>query len=156
MQLRSLGRVAGLLILGSALFVACAGGASEKSEGSKSTEGSKAATGAGGDVGVTLSEWAVKPASASTKAGKVSFKVTNSGTTPHEFKIVKTDTAQDKLEKANGIVDETKYKPLAMTKQLNGSQNEEVSAELTAGKYVLICNVTGHYDLGMHSGFTVN
>ncbi len=154
MRMRSVGRVAGLFILGSSLLVACGGG--ESSEGSKSTEGAKSTGAASGDVGITLSEWAIKPAAASAKAGKVTFKVTNSGTTPHEFKIVKTDTAQDKLEKVNGLVDETKYKPLVTTKQLNGGQSEEGSAELTAGKYVLICNVTGHYDLGMHTAFTVN
>ena len=105
---------------------------------------------------VALSEWAVKPSAASTKAGKTEFKVTNSGATPHELMIAKTDVAHDKMEKAAGIVDEAKYKPLARTKQLNGGQSEELSVELTAGKYVLVCNVSGHYDLGMHTAFTVN
>jgi uncharacterized cupredoxin-like copper-binding protein len=31
-----------------------------------------------------------------------------------------------------------------------------VSADLAAGKYVIICNVAGHYQLGMRAAFTVN
>ena len=31
-----------------------------------------------------------------------------------------------------------------------------VTIDLTAGKYVFICNVAGHYQLGMHTGFTVD
>lgn len=98
----------------------------------------------------------MKPSAAAAKAGKVELKVTNSGSTPHELVVVKADVAPDKLDKAAGIVDEAKYKPLARTKQLNGAQSEEVSVDLTPGKYVLLCNVAGHYDLGMHTAFTVN
>ncbi len=150
----------GLLLAGSALVLACGGGASEggatSSGGAKSSEGG-AAGGAEGSMAVALSEWAIKPASASVKAGKVVFKTTNNGTTPHELVVVKTDVAQDKLEKnSSGIVDETKYKPLGRTKQLDGAKSEDLSVDLTAGKYVLLCNVAGHYDLGMHTAFTVN
>ena len=154
-----------LLLAGSALALACGGGASEggsktseggkTSEGAKSTEGAKG--GAEGSVAVALSEWGVKPASASVKAGKVDFKTTNSGSTPHELVVIKTDVAHDKLEKnSSGVVDETKYKPLGRTKQLDGGKTEELELDVTAGKYVLLCNVAGHYDLGMHTAFTVN
>ena len=30
-----------------------------------------------------------------------------------------------------------------------------VTVQLTPGKYVFMCNVAGHYQLGMHTGFTV-
>jgi uncharacterized cupredoxin-like copper-binding protein len=30
-----------------------------------------------------------------------------------------------------------------------------VTLDLTPGKYVFICNVAGHYQLGMHTAFTV-
>ncbi len=148
-----------LLVAGSALLLACGGGASEggSASESKSTGASSSASGGEGSVAVTLSEWAVKPASASVKAGKVDFKATNSGSTPHELVVVKTDVAHDKLEKnSSGIVDETKYKPLGRTKQLDGSKSEELELDVTAGKYVLLCNIAGHYDLGMHVAFTVN
>jgi len=31
-----------------------------------------------------------------------------------------------------------------------------VTLDLAPGKYVLICNVAGHYQLGMHISFTVD
>ena len=34
-------------------------------------------------------------------------------------------------------------------------KSASVTVELTPGKYVFICNVAGHYGLGMHTGFTV-
>ena len=30
-----------------------------------------------------------------------------------------------------------------------------VTLDLTPGKYVFICNIAGHYQIGMHTGFTV-
>lgn len=158
MKVWSRGRALSVAVLvgGSALLLACGGGESgEKAEVKSGASGGGGAV-AEGKVKVALSEWAVKPASAAVKAGKVEFEVTNTGATPHELMIAKTEVAHDKLEKAAGIADETKYKPLARTKQLNGGQKEEISADLTPGKYVLLCNVSGHYDLGMHTAFTVN
>ena len=32
---------------------------------------------------------------------------------------------------------------------------QTVNAQLEPGNYVIICNVPGHYQLGMHAGFTV-
>ena len=40
-------------------------------------------------------------------------------------------------------------------KDLNPEASELVTAELTAGAYVLICNVASHYQSGMHTAFTV-
>jgi len=145
-----------LLLAGSAVVLACGGGASE---GGSASGGAKAPEGKGpeGPVTVALSEWAMKPASPSVKAGNVVFKVTNNGTTPHELVVVKADVAQDKLEKnSSGLVDETKYKPLGRTKQLDGAKSEDLAVDVTPGKYVLLCNIAGHYDLGMHTAFTVN
>jgi uncharacterized cupredoxin-like copper-binding protein len=155
MRVVGAGRAAGmvLVIAGSALLLACGGGGESASSSGAKSGGASAA---GGPLSVALSEWSVKPASASVAAGKVTMKVTNSGATPHELMIVKTDTAHDKLEEGAGVADETKYPPLARTKQLNNGQSEDLTADLTPGKYVLLCNVSGHYDLGMHTAFSVN
>jgi uncharacterized cupredoxin-like copper-binding protein len=154
MRVVGAGRAAGmvLMIAGSALLLACGGGGETASSSGAKSGGASA----GGPLSVALSEWSVKPASASVAAGRVTMKVTNNGATPHELMIVKTDTAHDKLEKGVGVADETKYPPIARTKQLNNGQSEDLTAELAAGKYVLLCNVSGHYDLGMHTAFSVN
>jgi uncharacterized cupredoxin-like copper-binding protein len=158
MSLVSAGRRAGLVLLvaGATVLAACGGGESGGSSSSSEKSSGSSSGGAGGALTAALSEWALKPSASSAKAGKVEIKVSNSGTTPHELVIVKTDVAHDKLEQANGLADEAKYKPVVRTKQLNGGESETLSAELAAGKYVLLCNISGHYGLGMHAAFTVN
>ena len=152
--------MAGLMVLvtGSALLVACGGGGgSETPKQTSSSSSASSSSGSGeGNISVALSEWAVKPSVAAAKAGKVELKVTNSGATPHELVVFKTDVAPDKLDQAAGIADEAKYKPLVRSKQLNGTESQALEVELTPGKYVLVCNVSGHYGLGMRAPFTVN
>jgi uncharacterized cupredoxin-like copper-binding protein len=121
--------------------------------------------GAASAVDVTLQEWAVLPATATTTAGDVTFDVTNTGPEDvHEFVILRTDLAPDALptddtgavsEEGEGIevVDEIEDLPVGETM--------EVTADLEAGSYVLICNVfdeasgTAHYSEGMRAAFTV-
>ena len=101
-------------------------------------------------------EWVVK-ASGQGKAGPVKFNVKNAGSIPHEFVVFKTDADAASLTKdANAKVDEAKYSPVGRTKEVAVGTTESLEATLTAGKYVLVCNIAGHYDLGMRTGFTVN
>jgi mono/diheme cytochrome c family protein len=108
-------------------------------------------------VSVSLDEFkiTVDPASAS---GAIVFQVTDDGTTAHNFRLVKTDLASDQLPVASNKVDESKVDVLAESNgDLNSGATQTVSpsAALEAGNYVLICNVTGHYKLGMYAAFTV-
>lgn len=148
------------------LAMACAGGGeaeADKSEkatpaagAAKSTAASGAASSGDSAVAVELTEWAVK-ATGAAKAGKVTFTAKNAGSTPHELVVLKTDLDVAALQKnASGVIDEAKYSPAGKTKQITDGQSEKLEATLTAGKYVLLCNVAGHYDLGMRTAFSVN
>ncbi len=131
------------------LVAACAGGA-DVPVGTP-----VASTNGDGGVRVELAEWSVK-APASAKAGKLEFTARNNGSTPHELVVLRTDTNATALQKnASGLVDEAKYGAVGKTKQLVQGQTEPLEATLAAGKYVLICNVPGHYGLGMRAAFTV-
>ncbi len=153
-----------LALAGVAAFaMACAGGGEEKMDkgtpaggAAKSTAASGAASTGDSAVAVELTEWAVK-ATGAAKAGKVAFTAKNAGSTPHELVVLKTDLDVAALQKnASGVIDEAKYAPAGKTKQISDGQSEKLEATLTAGKYALICNVAGHYDLGMRAAFTVN
>ena len=115
-----------------------------------------ASVGADGSVPVELAEWSVK-APASAKAGKVNFNAKNSGSTPHELVVLRTDLDAGALQKnASGLVDEARNGVVAKTRQVAQGGTEPLEATLAAGKYVLICNVPGHYGLGMRTAFTLD
>jgi uncharacterized cupredoxin-like copper-binding protein len=123
-------------------------------------------------VAVTLQEWAVLPAQASAPAGSVTFQAENKGPKhEHEFVVFKTDLAANALPtKADGSVDEAGagVQALGEIEEFDVGATQSKTFTLTAGKYVLFCNVvedeamaeTGgikaHYKLGMFTAFTVN
>ena len=118
-------------------------------------------------VDVLLSEFIVEPDPASAGAGDITFAVTNEGEEVHEFVIVKTDLAADALptlddgsfdEEGEGVevVDEIE--------DIAAGADGEVTANLEAGGYILLCNLVeeedsgeteSHYEEGMHAAFTV-
>jgi hypothetical protein len=89
--------------------------------------------------------------------GSVTFEVHNNGTIQHEFIIFKTDLDEGSLPLSGTTVDET---GAGLTKideieaQDPGSA-KTLTVNLEPGKYVVICNIAGHYQQGMHASFTV-
>jgi uncharacterized cupredoxin-like copper-binding protein len=69
--------------------------------------------------------------------------------------VIKTDLASDALPTANAQVDEGQVDVAASIPEYAAGETKEVSVDLEPGSYVFICNVAGHYDLGMRAGFTV-
>jgi len=109
------------------------------------------------DVNVTvdLKEYAVTLSTPTVKAGVVKFGIRNLGTMIHDFDLIKTDLALDKLP-----IDtvSAKAKTDGLVKQMINivaGRVTTVSADLAAGHYVIICNVSGHYQLGMRAELTV-
>jgi uncharacterized cupredoxin-like copper-binding protein len=141
-------------LLVSAALLACGGGGEEESSNGDGAA-SSGTSAAGTKVVAVLKEFSIEPDKTSAPAGSVSFDAQNKGTTPHELKIVKTDLAPDKLPVKDGKVDEGAVQILAKSAEFAAGQNQTVTASLTAGRYVLICNVVAHYPAGMHIAFAV-
>ncbi|HRW08511.1 MAG TPA: hypothetical protein P5121_25590 [Caldilineaceae bacterium] len=118
-----------------------------------------------GNVNVALSDdtnptsWAVIASTNAVKHKKVTFHVTNislSATRPHELVIIKTDLSPDQLPRlANGAADESQLQVIARTDRLTPGATADLKLKLKKGNYVLICNIGGHYGLGMYTGFRV-
>ncbi len=116
---------------------------------------------------LTLNEWDIKP-SIEPKAGVVTFVAENTGKEPHELVIVKGDTAEGLPKDADGGLDEDKLAEGALIGEIEpfpGGQLCKGAFTLTAGKYVLLCNIVetepngekeSHFKEGMHTPFVVS
>ena|ERR1700754_4776567 len=102
---------------------------------------------------VTLSEFKVSPSPKSVSHGKVTFTVKNKGDMGHEMAVIKTNTAASKLHVSGGRASEKGS--VGEVEDIGPGKSKKLSLNLKKGKYVLICNLPGHYKAGMYSSFTV-
>lgn len=154
----SIGRLVssiGGLAVGAALLGGC--GTPAPGGGSPAVAtASAAATAAPPVVAVALKEFSVTPQNTSAPAGRVTLRVQNSGALQHELLVVRSDVAATALPLKDGKdLDPSKVEVVAQTPPFDAGQSRELPVTLTAGTYVLLCNVSGHYLTGMAVAFTV-
>jgi uncharacterized cupredoxin-like copper-binding protein len=89
------------------------------------------------------------------KAGKIKIGVRNVGTMEHSFEVLRTDLAPDKLPVDGASAKAKEAGKVGEIKSIAAGKSAAVTLDLVPGKYVFICNIAGHYQLGMHTGFTV-
>ena len=123
------------------LVVACAGPAAEAPSDSK--------------VVAELADYKITLNVLSVKAGSIKIGVRNLGTMEHSFQVLKTDLAPDKLPVDGASAKAKEDGKVGEIASIPAGKSAAVTIDLTPGKYVFICNVPGHYGLGMHTGFTV-
>ena len=93
---------------------------------------------------------------ASPTAGSITFEVHNNGTVEHSFYVFKTDTDQAALALSGTKVDETKAgTKIGEIASIPKGTIKTLPVTLAAGKYVIFCNIAGHYQQGMHAAFQV-
>ena len=105
------------------------------------------------DVAVHMQDYRVILGVATVKPGTVRFGIKNEGGMEHSFELIKTDVPFDQLPTADAKAKEDGL--IKQVKSLGVGKVQMVSADLAAGKYVIICNVAGHYQLGMRAALTV-
>lgn len=139
--------------------------------GSDSTDQNtnNAANGAGGAAGATepaaesesggaridakLDEWSIKTDSPNATSGKVEFNADNVGKLPHELVVLKTDEAAGSLKVTGGRVSEKDS--VGSIHDIAAGDSKADELDLKPGKYVLVCNLPGHYQAGMYTPLTV-
>jgi uncharacterized cupredoxin-like copper-binding protein len=121
----------------------------------------------GEEVNVVVSEFTVKPDPTSVAAGEVTFVVDNQGGDIHEFLVVDADSADDLPVDDDGAFDEVAFgedKVLDEVEDIESGDTAELTLDLEAGTYVLLCNVVeeeesgeveSHFAEGMHATLTV-
>jgi uncharacterized cupredoxin-like copper-binding protein len=115
-----------------------------------------------GGVGVTEKDFSITLDESSAPAGDVTFNIQNDGPSTHEFVVFKSDLDPASLptieEDGQTIVDESGegIEAVDEVEDVAADSSADLTVTLDAGKYVIICNLPGHYDQGMHTGFTAS
>jgi uncharacterized cupredoxin-like copper-binding protein len=77
------------------------------------------------------------------------------GKTEHEFVVLRTDLDDAHLPVDKGLVTESRFRKMGEVEDLAQGSTKRLSLKLAPGRYVLICNRPGHYEMGMHTSFVV-
>jgi uncharacterized cupredoxin-like copper-binding protein len=106
-------------------------------------------------VTVKLIDYTVVPSARSTTSGRVTFVVHNADGVPHNLVVLRTSIAPRSLPVTgeHGRARETGRQ--GGTAFLDDEQTVRLTLTLRAGRYLLICNVPGHYQRGMVVAFRV-
>jgi uncharacterized cupredoxin-like copper-binding protein len=159
LQVRRLAGSAALLALAGALLVGCGG---SDSTSPTTTEAETTAGGGGGAeaVEIKMGEFYFDPSEASAPAGNTTIEAPNDGAVEHELVLFKTDKdPADLPTEANGEVNEEKLDKEAEEAgeiaDVEPGATKSESFKLTPGKYVMFCNLPGHYAAGMYGTVTV-
>jgi uncharacterized cupredoxin-like copper-binding protein len=113
----------------------------------------------GTPVNVRLEDFKVQRDAAVVPAGTVSFRILNHGPTTHEFIVVRTDRAPEKLPlQRDGLTVNEDAPGIDLLDEAEGLDIDDrrtLVLRLAPGHYVLYCNLEGHYLGGMHASLAV-
>ena len=137
-----------------ALAIAAAACSSDSS--STSAAGTTTSSTGGSSIAATEKDFEISLDPSTASAGEVTFDISNEGPSTHEFVIVQSDLAEDKLPVKDGIVSEDAVTVVDEAEDIAPSTTTDLSVDLDAGTYIIICNVVGHYQQGMHTTLTVS
>lgn len=110
-------------------------------------------------VDATLKEMSIELSQTTVPAGPVQFVVKNAGKVPHEFVVLKNDLSDKKLPLKGDKLDEDakglKNIGEIGEDKLKSGVTETLNANLTPGKYLIVCNIKNHFKRGMTTELTV-
>jgi uncharacterized cupredoxin-like copper-binding protein len=110
-------------------------------------------------IPVMMKDYRISSSVAAIPAGIVSFDVHNRGPSTHEFVVFETDPSADQMPLgADGLtIDEDSpfLRHVGEFSQIDIGRSRTLDLRLHPGRYVLVCNLEGHYLGGMHFVLTV-
>ena len=110
-------------------------------------------------VDVQLSDYRITLTPAPLTHGRLAFVVNNAGSIPHELVVFRTDAPANRLPlRADGDANEESEALTSVVDSgasLAPGETKVFAANLAAGHYVAVCNLPGHYRLGMRLDLTV-
>jgi uncharacterized cupredoxin-like copper-binding protein len=105
------------------------------------------------DLVVDLRDFSIAFGDATVSAGATTIGVRNRGSTAHDLIILRTDSEPDRLPVEGATAKEEGR--VAGTRMLSPGAVARLTVDLQPGAYVWICNVPGHYTLGMRTKVVV-
>lgn len=110
-----------------------------------------------GQLTASLTDTTIQLSQSSIPSGTVTITVKNIGTVDHTLDVLKTNLAADKIppDPANATKADERGK-VGGTDAVKPGQSADLKLDLSAGKYVVICNLPAHYQIGMRAALTVN
>lgn len=113
--------------------------------------------GAGGDdassVPATLHDGAIELSQATVPAGRVRLMVENQGTMTHEIEVFAGDDTE--IPVSNNVADTSGMELVDEVEDIAPGLTPTLDLDLEPGDYVVICNLPGHYEMGMVTKLTV-
>ncbi len=109
------------------------------------------------EVHVTLNSFEIVADKLTVPAGNVTFKATNIDVVTHEMLVIPVADANMELpyDRTIARLSEDALISLGEVPEIEGRTNGEVTLDLAPGTYILLCNLVGHYQAGMHTVLTV-
>jgi uncharacterized cupredoxin-like copper-binding protein len=106
-----------------------------------------------------VKEWKIATNTATHAAGPITFYLDSQGNIDHEFVIIQSDVpGRDlvaKIDPATLRLDEAILNSPGEYGDLPAGVTGTFTIDLPVGHYVLMCNITDHYQLGMYVDFEV-
>ncbi len=133
-------------------------GATTAAPTTAATTTSTTTTGAAGEgkTTITMTDFAFSPDKVTLTQGDNTIIGPNKGKTPHELVVAKTALAPNALPTdSSGDVVEGKLDVVGEIADVDPGKTKHTDFDLEPGKYVMFCNVPGHYKAGMYGTITV-
>ena len=151
---------AALLALAGILMIGCGGSDETTTATEAETEAAAGGAAGGKTVEIKLGDFDFTPKNATVKAGTTTIEAPNEGAVEHELVLFKTNMSPAALPtEASGDVSEEKLDEVAEEAgeipDVEAGETKSEEFDLTPGKYVMFCNLPGHYAQGMYGTVTV-
>jgi uncharacterized cupredoxin-like copper-binding protein len=137
-------RFAALFAIGAAVavpMVGCGSSSDDNSTSNAATQGATSgggATGAGGTVDLTATDFKFDPSEPTVKSGNVTFNLKNDGQVTHSLEIEDVDGQDKELEGS-----------------VSPGSDGTLAVNLAPGKYDFYCPIDSHKQMGMTGEITV-
>lgn len=110
---------------------------------------------------IEMGDYYFEPANGTAQSGATTIEAVNIGKVPHELVAFRTDMNPAKLPTGpDGTVEEEKMDKLAESAgelpDVEAGDAKSGKFNLKPGKYVVFCNLPGHYAQGMYGSLTVS